>query len=138
MTKPLATISGQSGCCASHQVPTLRLHGWQMTSTFMFGCAGSMAQERRPEGSSTRSTAGKRSYATAKTAGCRRTPTLLGCARLAGLKPLDYLTDILQQLPMVRQRDLETILPWSWTPSPQRETSTCCLLTPSSLARFAF
>jgi hypothetical protein len=42
-------------------------------------------RERWPKRSSTRSTVGKRSCGTATTAGCRRTPTLLSCARLAGL-----------------------------------------------------
>jgi len=47
--------------------------------------------------------------------------SLLGSARLAGLAPLDYITDVLQRMPTARMRDLEAMLPWNWKPSTTRD-----------------
>lgn len=47
--------------------------------------------------------------------------SLLGSARLAGLQPLDYITDVLQRMPTARKRDLEAMLPWNWKPSTARD-----------------
>lgn len=47
--------------------------------------------------------------------------SLLGSARLAGLQPIDYITDVLQRMPTARKRDLEAMLPWNWKPSTARD-----------------
>ncbi|MCZ2099243.1 MAG: IS66 family transposase [Anaerolineae bacterium] len=47
--------------------------------------------------------------------------SLLGSARLAGVPPLDYITDVLQRMPTARRRDLEALLPWNWKPSTTRD-----------------
>lgn len=47
--------------------------------------------------------------------------SLLGSARLVGLQPLDYITDVRQRMPTARKRDLEALLPWNWEPSTARD-----------------
>ena len=42
--------------------------------------------------------------------------SLIGSAKLNGLEPLAYLTDILERLPTARMKDLEAMLPWNWKP----------------------
>ena len=42
--------------------------------------------------------------------------SLVGSAKLNGLEPLAYLTDILERMPMARMKDLEAMLPWNWRP----------------------
>lgn len=48
----------------------------------------------------------------------------LGSARLAGLPPLDYITDVLQRMPPARRRDLATLLPWNWKSGMHRRCHT--------------
>ena len=43
--------------------------------------------------------------------------SLIGSAKLNGLEPLAYLTDILERLPTARMKDLEAMLPWNWQPT---------------------
>jgi hypothetical protein len=43
--------------------------------------------------------------------------SLLGTARLNGIEPLAYLTDILERMPRARMKDLEAMLPWNWQPA---------------------
>ena len=43
--------------------------------------------------------------------------SLLVTAKLNGLEPLAYLTDVLERLPTARMRDLDAMLPWNWQPS---------------------
>jgi transposase len=44
--------------------------------------------------------------------------TLIESAKLNGVQPLAYLTDILQRLPVARKMDdLEAMLPWNWKPA---------------------
>ncbi len=43
--------------------------------------------------------------------------SLIGSAKLNGLEPLAYLTDILERLPTARMKDLEAMLPWNWRPA---------------------
>jgi len=43
--------------------------------------------------------------------------SLIGSAKLNGLEPLAYLTDILERLPTARMKDLEAMLPWNWKPA---------------------
>ena len=43
--------------------------------------------------------------------------SLIGSAKLNGIEPLAYLTDILQRLPTARQKDLDALLPWNWAPA---------------------
>jgi len=42
--------------------------------------------------------------------------TLIGTARLHGLEPYAYLKDLLERLPAMKNRDLESLLPWNWQP----------------------
>ena len=41
--------------------------------------------------------------------------SLISTAKLNGIEPLAYLTDILERLPTARMKDLEAMLPWNWT-----------------------
>lgn len=42
--------------------------------------------------------------------------SLISTAKLNGIEPLAYLTDILERLPTARMKDLEAMLPWNWKP----------------------
>ncbi len=42
--------------------------------------------------------------------------SLISTAKLNGIEPMAYLTDILERLPTARMKDLEAMLPWNWTP----------------------
>lgn len=42
--------------------------------------------------------------------------TLIGTARLHGIEPYAYLKDLLERLPAMKSRDLESLLPWNWQP----------------------
>jgi transposase len=40
----------------------------------------------------------------------------ISTAKLNGIEPMTYLTDILERLPTARMKDLEAMLPWNWAP----------------------
>ena len=52
--------------------------------------------------------------------------TLIQTAKLNGVEPMALLTDVLERIVSGRTKahELQTLLPWNWTPDPERNSVT--------------